>query len=41
MTFKYDGIRQLHDLLGALLSKWHRRAEIPPMGGVGGFKRTC
>ena len=37
---KYDGIRQLHDLVN-LLSKWLRRANISHMGGVGGFKRTC
>ena len=38
---KYEGIRQLHDLLVNLLSKWLRRAKIPHMGGVGGFKRAC
>ena len=38
---KYDDIRQLHDLLVNLLSKWLRRAKIQHMGGVGGFKRTC
>ena len=38
---KYGGIRQLHDLLVDLLSKRLRRAKIPHMGGVGGFKRTC
>ena len=38
---KYGGIKQLHDLLVDLLSKWLRRAKIPHMGGVGGFKRTC
>ena len=38
---KYDGTRQLHDFLVDLLSKWLRRAKIPHMGGVGGFKRTC
>ena len=38
---KYGGIRQIHDLLANLLSKWLRRAKISNMGGVGGFKRTC
>ena len=38
---KYDGTRQLHDLSVDLLSKWHRRAKISIMGGVGAFKRTC
>ena len=38
---KYGGIRQLHDFLVSLLSKWLRRAKILHMGGVGGFKRTC
>ena len=38
---KYGGTRQLHDLLANLYSKWLRRAKIPHMGGVGGFKRTC
>ena len=38
---KHAGIRQLHDLLVSLLSKWLRRAKISHMGGVGGFKRTC
>ena len=37
---EYGGIRQLHDLLVNLLSKWLRRAKIPHMGGVGGLKRT-
>ena len=38
---KYDGTRQLHDLLVNLLSKWLRLTKIPHMGGVGGYKRTC
>ena len=38
---KYDGVRQLHDLLVNLLSKWLCRAKIPHMSGVGCFKRTC
>ena len=38
---KYGGMRQLHDLLANLLSKWLRRAKILHIGGVGGFKRTC
>ena len=38
---KYNGTRQLHDLLVNILSKWLRRAKIQHMGGVGGFKRTC
>ena len=38
---KFEGIRQLHDLLANLLSKWLRLAKIPHMGGVGGFKSTC
>ena len=38
---KYGGTRQLHDLLVNLLSKWLHRENIPHMGGVGGFKRTC
>ena len=38
---KHDDIRQLHDLLVNLLSKWLRLAKIPHMDGVGGFKRTC
>ena len=37
---KYDGTRQLHDLLVNLLSKWLRRAKIPHMGGIGGVKST-
>ena len=38
---KYDGTRQLHDLLVKMLLRWYRRANIPHMGGVGGFNRTC
>ena len=38
---KHSGIRQLHDLLLNLLSKFLRRAKFRHMGGVGGFKRTC
>ena len=38
---KYDGIGQLHEPPVNLLSMWLRRAKIPHMGGVGGFKRTC
>ena len=38
---KYDGARQLHDLLANQLSKWLRRAKIPHMGGAGVFKRIC
>ena len=38
---KHDGIRQLHDLLANLLSKWLHRAKITNMGGVGGYRRTC
>ena len=35
---KYGGI---YDLFANLLSTWLRRAKIPHMSGVGGFKRTC
>ena len=38
---KYDGTRQLQDLLVNLLSKWLRGARIPHKDSVGGFKRTC
>ena len=38
---KYDGTRQLHDLLVDLLLKWLRRAKIPHMRGFGSFERTC
>ena len=38
---KRDGRQILHDLPAYLLSKWLRRAKIPHMGGVCGFKRTC
>ena len=40
---KHDGTRQLHDLLGNLLSKWLRRAKIAHMchGRRRRFKRTC
>ena len=38
---KYNGTRQPHDPLANLVSKWHRRAKIPHMGGIGGHKRTC
>ena len=38
---KYDGTRQLGDLLANLYSKWLRLAKISHMGGIGGFKRTC
>ena len=37
---KYDGTRQLHDLLVNLLPKWLRRAKITHMGGVV-YKHTC
>ena len=38
---KYGGIRQLHDLLVNLLSKWLRRPKITHTSIVGGFKSTC
>ena len=39
-TRRLPGTRRLHDLLVKLLSNLLRRAKIPHMGGVGGFKRT-
>ena len=38
---KYDGIRQLHDSIVNLLSKWLKRAYVPHKGGAWGNPQTC
>ena len=38
---KYDGIRQLHDSIDNLLSRWLKRAHVPHKGGAWGNPQTC
>ena len=38
---KYDGIRQLHDSIVSLLSRWLKRAHVPHKGGAWGNPQTC
>jgi hypothetical protein len=38
---KYDGIRQLHDSIVNLLSRWLKRARVPHKGGAWGNPQTC
>ena len=38
---KYDGIRQLHDSIVNLLSRWLKRAHVPHKGGAWGNPQTC
>ena len=38
---KHGGIKQLHEPLVNLLSKWLRRVKITHMGGAGGYKHIC
>ena len=37
----YDGIRQLHDSIVNLLSRWLKRAHVPHKGGAWGNPQTC
>ena len=38
---KYDGIRQLHDFIVNLLSRWLKRAHVAHKGGAWGDPQTC
>ena len=38
---KYDDIRQLHDSIVNLLSRWLKRAHVPHKGGAWGNPQTC
>ena len=38
---KYDGIRQLHDSIANLLSRWLKRAHVPHKDGAWGKPQTC
>ena len=38
---KYDGIRQLHDSIANLPSRWLKRARVPHKGGAWGNTQTC